>query len=273
MELKKLINTTILLTALLLIIGCQKSYDSIDIIDVKPEFEFTVKEKFSSVVDDRIGFLEVRMNAEISCDRVNFDSDFSIHNNKIEYTLYSITKPEDCLNSTVIPVQLLPMISLEEKAYSLSLNISGAYEIKGQLINNPDFFYLSFPAQYDMPDFQEVIYKVPENIVWGRISFTDYTDLKPVNNFIEQLNEILPAPEMTIGKYTPFIITESEVNLNASEYPAQSQFSRSFIASAKDREERILLEGLIDNFVQETTSSNGNRYLEVYSWTDEKLSD
>lgn len=258
----------LLLIGLLILGACQKSYDTINILEVKPEFEFSLKEKYDEDSGSRIGFLRVQMNSEISCDKVQFISKLSIEENEIIYDLHSINRPEVCKDTTIVPYEEIPLRNLKEQSYYTTILISDAYEFKGQLLNNKDFFYLSIPDNYEEQDRYEVIYKVPQEIAWGRISFENNEDLKAVNNFIEKIHKQFPTPSLSEGKYTPFIIKAGEVKLNNSEYPAQSQFNRSFLASIKSKND----EQLLHEFIHDFNSSNHEKlHLEIYSWSGKQL--
>lgn len=255
------ISTVLLL--LLLISSCQK-FDDIEAQE-KPvsEFNVAVLEKYSPEKGQRIPYLQVQLNVEIDCDKVNFDSNFKVRNDSILYTLNSITKHEYCKDTVIVPEENIPLESLQERPYNLSITLSNAYTIEGTLTNSDKFIFLDIPEQATISEKKQILRKVPDGYIWGRLSISHNNSIDIVNEFIDHIYERYGEHNLEDGAYTPFIIKDGKVNLNILQYPPKSQFHKSFLISLSKQQDFQQLHDLIEHF---KSDSDMNIEVEAYSW-------
>lgn len=256
------------LCLLIALAACHKQRNLINRIDLNSEFRFDIVEHYSGLSGERIPYLKTLMFKEILCDKARFDTSLEISHDSILFNIYSISTQENCGDTASFPVTYVPLKQLELKEYVLEIHIRDIFTIHGTLLNQKDRLILKIPTQYGMEIFERKLYKVPEKAVWGRLSIDDNQYLNIINKFTEDIAEKVGKLKLQDGYYTPFIIFNGHVSLNASEYPPMTPFHKAFLLKVDNQSEISFLKTRVDSFRQ---AYRGKIYLDVFTWEDKEL--
>ncbi len=253
---------------MLFLAACRVPEKKIDRVDLPSDFEFSIGEHYSEKLQERTAFLRVRILEEVDCAHTDFSYSLTIDLDSIHFTLYSISTYGDCGDTLVMPEKDFALNSLRNGTYELKIDISDAYDIHGTITNRPNMISIHIPEQYDQPDLKQTVRKVPDRIVWGRISINDNQSVELINNILKNIDKECGFTSLPDGEYTPFFINNGHVTLNATEYPPKTSYHRSFIVKPTTRDEFLKFVAVLDSI---RTILDGNGLVEAYSWDGRKL--
>ena len=215
--------------------ACSWFKDNATIVEnVEPEFSLELIEKLDAPfkpIQIRVATLKKQ-----NCKAVIHNTAFR-NGRTILFNINDWTTDEPCTEQLTIRDTLIPIDVLTPGSYDLQVRIAKNLFSNGTLTVMPDryLFECEKPLGFVI-DRQEML-RVPDNLVWGYVSFTSsfYTD--NATELIDELKSINQEANILSGNYGHFIMKNRntvELPLTSSNLPVCRTFVFNKVASAEE---------------------------------------
>ncbi|MFT5823097.1 MAG: hypothetical protein ACI8ZM_004357 [Crocinitomix sp.] len=123
------------------------------------------------------------------CSNYIISNDFTITDNQIDLNIKGIIKPGFCLTSLGPAIDIIDIEPMEPGNYPFNIRINNNLN-QGELIVTPNSYAFSFldTTQIQFPE--KLVNLVPENTIWGNISYNLEDSESIANDFIDSLLSI-----------------------------------------------------------------------------------
>lgn len=166
--------------------------------------------------------------------------------NRLIINLNNIIKPLDCVQGEAPVKQDITFTDLLNGLYAFNINLKNTITNEGQLVVNDERYTLDFPKEHGIKLRRKVLWRVPENTIWGYVEYAQKADEPTARKFVNELSALSAnADTYKSGYYGHFTINESTPTLSVYNQPA---FSISYLFVYQNNEVKI--KNLIDSYRQ-----------------------
>ena len=163
-----------------------------------------------------------------NCSNYYLHSDFKLQNGTIVLNYYDVKSPDVCLTSLGPAISQFDLVNLENKSYSVEVNLGGQ-QIKGKLEVTVNDYTLTLPEQQMVKVLSPKLNRLPAHIIFG---FARSTKEKAaiVDQFLADLqSKGAVAVQLLSGKYTMFEVDNTgKVIMDLSGYNLAKPFALTY---------------------------------------------
>ncbi len=222
-----------LLMFLLIALGnCkQDKLDPSVIINVENDFYVDLFEEINN--DERLFKIRIRSVDYQDCLNAVIEHDFYFDDseNRFVLSLYDISDPETCIPGEAPATLDLPLESLEIMSYKFQINLKDVVFNSGTLTVSEDYYFLLMNTQDGFKVQHNLLYKIPQNTIWGYVGYSAEADKQQAENITKDLKDIAGATNFSEshadGWYGYFNISQDH-SLTLTDQP-DSGFSNPFL--------------------------------------------
>lgn len=207
-------RTTLLLTLTLLsMVACRR--DEVEepdiIVSVEPEFIVDLYEQRDTQgVPPRFG-LWVESIAKYACPGYSIRTQTTLDGNVLSLQILEVEKPEVCVGDSSPARQFVPLGTLPQGSYTLTITLgeAGALVSEGVLKVDTDVYELTMPETKGF-DLQNRVLKVlPAQCLWGYVLTPQEMQTPVANQFVADLKTLTGEPVLEPGFYGYFTVSGS----------------------------------------------------------------
>ena len=197
--------------------------DPIIIPLVDQEFSFQMWQNLSS---DNPFPLEIRMYTieDYGCLNTTILTSFSRSGRNLEFTLFDILDPEVCDEGLAPATATESLYDIQQDLYRLKIELQDVVSNEGWLTVDDNSYVISMDEESGISWDHYEMQRIPENALWGYISYPDATAQLQAEAFITELEAISATSMLEDGYYGHFSLTDSgtKLEVNTTTVPAQT---------------------------------------------------
>lgn len=250
---------SLLACLLLLVLSCADAPidDNEVVINIPIDFTVDMWENLEGNARDNLDLI-VKTTRVYDCTNFEIDTQLDEGEKTFVLTLEDIIEPSDC---EPYPAAAQAWINLDELSignYTILINLKDAITNQGSLVVSDARFVLEMESPDGIELLREELNRVPENFIWGYVSYEGNNSLATVNNFIVALEQIAPTNLISDGYYGHFSINNTQLELEANPtYGNSLTFYNHFEQS----------EDLLTELINEYTSNDEDQKVEIKIFT------
>jgi len=228
----------LLLLFLFFLSSCElaKVGDPIVVPDVEDEFYIDWRENLTE--NQRSLNLTIRTIKEEQCPDASIAYDLIRFNLGYRISLNEITANNNCDNKDKPALVEIPLGRVSQGVYQLHIDLKNSVNNEGSLQANEDFYALNMRSEDGIKVLDDVLYKIPQNTVWGYINYKEAGNEASAKELLDELEAMSQENSFSPGYYGHFRIgSTGQVAM-----PGQPISSRlkTFVFVIPDKREEII---------------------------------
>lgn len=218
------------LILMVLAMGCSVSDNNRPILvpDIEDEFYLRLCESFSSTekgVNLHIETIEndTCLNGIVLAD---IQQELGVYNLLID----GVASAQECESGSAPFVSILQLGSLPNGIYFINANLQNTIFNTGALTVTDTKYILSVENSKGIVVKHEVLNKIPDNIIWGSLLFTDPEEQNEINNLQQMIADTGIFHDLPAGYYGHFSIDDDDVALHPTiSFSNNKPYQRDFV--------------------------------------------
>lgn len=197
--------------------------------------------------------LEIQMFTieEEDCLNTQILSDYDRVGRELSLTLYDILDPEVCDPGPAPAMGVQLITDATPDVYGLKVELQDAVSNQGTLTVTEDAYLIEMEEENGINWLHYELHRIPENALWGYLTYTNAAEENRVTVFLEEINELSSELPLDEGYYGYFSITNSGNGLAVKDAPGTGQ-AHSFLVKYTGET------NVIDQKVSDFLATTGN---------------
>lgn len=217
--------------------------DAIIVPEVENEFYVDLWEDLSAP-GGKVLLVKVESIKTEKCLNYRIDQQFTKTNNQLKIVLNNIIKPLDCVVGEATVKADVNIGDLPSGFYQLNMDLKNTITNEGYLAVENDRYEWDLNTKNGIKPRRKELLRVPENAIWGYVTYTQATDEATANQFVQDLKNISEVPiHYLTGYYGHFVINAADSKVTIHEQPA---IAKPFLYNYKSEEEK--LKNILSNY-------------------------
>ncbi len=195
-----------LLFFILLLSSCElaKVGDPIIVVDVEDEFYIDWRESLSET-QRSLNFM-IRTIKEEQCPDATISYNLQQYSLGFKISLNDINSDNNCSQKNAPANVEIPLGYVIKATHQMEIDLKNSVSNEGVLIANSDSYSLNMRTDDGINILNKVLYRVPQNAVWGYINYSQIEEESIALNLLEELKEMGIEQEYLPGYYGHFRI-------------------------------------------------------------------
>ncbi|MEL6944940.1 MAG: hypothetical protein AAFO82_19975, partial [Bacteroidota bacterium] len=195
---------------LFFIVACGKQVQepSVLLADVDDEFKIEMWE----VLNEESRNLEFLLEtiAEQACENQYIRANLDANNQRFILNIEEITKPqpEECVAKKTTAKGSSEFGEIQGGVYELEINLKSEVINKGSLLISQEKYEIQMDSDFGFYLPHPTLYRIPENTIWGYISYDNQSDETIASDFIRRISEFTAPANLQKGYYGYFELGE-----------------------------------------------------------------
>lgn len=209
----KKICSSLLFSTLLLVWGCQTSFDRTAelYVGIEKEFALELREDLRPTGNVLAFYMETFENQP--CSDVRIEYDLVKKDREIRLQIQQLSFPEPCEGMEAPATLSAPLGGLDEGLYSVSFNLQSTIESVGFLEVFSDRFILDIPVQNGIQLVANELMRIPDELVWGYVAYDFPEQESSGASFLSEIGAFFEPIACEDGNYGYFEIRNEELYL------------------------------------------------------------
>ena len=161
-------------------------------------------------------------------------------------SLNDIITPDECPDGSAPAMTTIPFSNMENRTYSIDINLKNTVKNSGFLHVLPDRYILEMDSENGFQVLSEEVLRVPENAVWGSFAYRSENMSDLAQDFLNQLNDYCVFEPFETGDYGYFYVVSDQNVLIPDQSPQDLPFRRNFLVSCTADHQQ--LSALLEDF-------------------------
>lgn len=214
--------------------------------NLKKEFYISLSETLSP--DQRFTYFNIQTIEDGECLNGTIDVWFQQLGNGLKLSINDVVIPEDCIPGSAPSIANVGVGILEPGFYPVDLSLGNTIKNEGSLLVQDNRYELNLETEDGVILLHKELFRVPENTIWGYVSFDEETDADFAYDLLALLSDGRQVPEMEKGYYGYFTINNSPEFIEVTGAP-DSGYLFPFILTKESDWNQV--KSLAQNFVSE----------------------
>lgn len=204
-------NLGALVFILIFTIGC-KDEPIVEDVNVTIEDEFNILLWEFLEENNRSLSLNVETIKSESCENTLIDVTLSVATNNISFTVHDIPEP-DCPTPIYTATANVELGSLDSPSYKLIISLKNVIQNQGILTMEDDYYELVMEESNGIVIPEKILYKVPQNTIWGYVASDNSNADSVSDGFINELADATDEQDYIDGYYGYFSAVNNELTI------------------------------------------------------------
>ena len=230
--------------------------DPIVVTDVESEFYISPWEDLRE--EGRHLQFKVVSVEDKDCRNYTIANNFDLHGKNLDVSLYDIEVPDACEEGEAPAKATIDLGTLSAGVYNLSIDLKNTVFNYGRLTLTGDSYFFDLESEDGITFLHKELLRIPNQTIWGYVSYTEEVHRNLAENFISDLSEITSEDNLADGYYGYFQIEDGKAPKDLDGAPtAGDYFTFSFQHT-----------GTIDDLVSllENHRNTNGEFIEIKIW-------
>ncbi|MEM8524708.1 MAG: hypothetical protein AAGG68_08690 [Bacteroidota bacterium] len=193
-----------------LLLACEKGIQepSILLADLDDEFKIEMWEVLGE--DNRsLNFILETIQHQ-NCENQSIKASVQNQDQQFILNIEEITKPqiEECIEKQITAKGTSEFGEVKEDIYELQINLKSEVINKGKLLVSQEKYEILMDSDFGFFLPHPTLHRIPENTIWGYISYNNQTDEGIASDFIDRLSDFTAPANLEKGYYGYFELNE-----------------------------------------------------------------
>ena len=185
----RIIQFGVLFLVLVVLSNCKSGDPDLNVfINVDDDFYIDLFEDISN--QEGLFYINIQSIQDQECENAIIDYSLDIDlesDNFIILSINDILEPETCIGENAPAFVSVPIGKLKNESYEIQINLKDAIINKGTLTVSSEDYFLGMSSQNGIELLNMILYKIPENTIWGYVGYEEETQQDDAETFIKEL--------------------------------------------------------------------------------------